>query len=431
MDRKSILNCSLVSTHWHGPARVELTRLVQDMPFNGFGLVHAIRMRFAEDTFPFLSMTLFDKHVCDLSQLYYHSNPDTKEVFAPAHAPDMLYHLFWTFLFIDQEFRHPKARPKVTCAYFVRLLRNEGGGYPRKYFDKKVLKNIYNDIRSQPLLPAPHLIRALQDVEGPFSNTTGENIPAGGLPTPPATNSSGTRPTVTRSRQSSFKNLAGSLRFEESIRRIQQWWRTVRDEGDQNQVGWVSHVDPPVAPTTAAEAGTYGPLPEAGDDNGAIESTQLSIISGLPLLPTPSYSSNSTASSTTTNSLQSSSIATTSLSLSSQTTSITDTRQRLSCSSTFPHGSLPTLDQSNRMKFGSKSDMNLGHTNHGGQKDGNSRQRWAVMNQGYTTVSNGWRAEGDGLDRVVRFPKPIKSSAPIDRGQLIRCASVLDMELVM
>lgn len=83
------------------------------------------------------------------------------------------------------------------------------------------------------------------------------------------------------------------------------------------------------------------------------------------------------------------------------------------------------------MKFGSKSDMKLGHTNHGGQKDGNSRQRWAVMNQGYTTVSNGWRAEGDGLDRVVRFPKPTKSSAPIDRGQLIRCASVLHMELVM
>lgn len=43
MDRRSILNCSLVSTHWHGPARVELARLVQDMPFNGFGLVHAIR----------------------------------------------------------------------------------------------------------------------------------------------------------------------------------------------------------------------------------------------------------------------------------------------------------------------------------------------------------------------------------------------------
>ena len=43
MDRKSILNCSLVSTHWHGPARTELARITQDMPFNGQGLVHAIR----------------------------------------------------------------------------------------------------------------------------------------------------------------------------------------------------------------------------------------------------------------------------------------------------------------------------------------------------------------------------------------------------
>ncbi|KAF9136480.1 hypothetical protein BGX30_011159 [Mortierella sp. GBA39] len=430
MDRRSILNCSLVSTHWHGPARVELARLVQDMPFNGFGLVHAIRMRFAEDTFPFLSMTLFDKHVCDLSQLYYHSNPDTKDVFAPAHAPDMLYHLFWTFLFIDQEFRHPKARPKVTCAYFVRLLRNEGGGYPRKYFDKKVLKSIYNDIRSRPLLPAPHVIRALQDVEGPLPNTTRDNIPVE-HPTPPASNSGSTRPATTRSRQSSFMSLAGSLRFEESIRRIQQWWRTVRDEGDQNQVGWVSHVDPPVTLTTDAESGTDGPLPEAGDENGAIESTQLSVTSGPPLLSTSLCSSNSTAPLPSTNSLQSSSITTTSLTPSSQTVSKTGTQQRLSNSSTLPHGSLSTLEQSIRRKFGSKSDMTLGHSNHGGQKDNIASQRWAVMNQGYTTVSNGWRAEGDGLDRVVRFPKPTNPSAPADHDQLIHCASVLDMELVI
>lgn len=85
-------------------------------------------------------MALFDKLVCNLSELYYLSNPETKAVFAPAHAPDMLYHLFWTFLFIDQEFRNTRSRPKVTCNYFVHLLQNEGGGYPREYFDKKVLK---------------------------------------------------------------------------------------------------------------------------------------------------------------------------------------------------------------------------------------------------------------------------------------------------
>jgi hypothetical protein len=53
------------------------------------------------------------------------------------------------------------------------------------------------------------------------------------------------------------------------------------------------------------------------------------------------------------------------------------------------------------------------------------------MNQGYTTVGYGWQAEGDGLDNVVRFPKPTKPRTSIDGGQLIRCASVLDMELAI
>ncbi|KAF9300108.1 hypothetical protein BGZ74_008294 [Mortierella antarctica] len=106
-------------------------------------------------------MAVFDKLVSNLSEVYYHSNPVTKQVFAPAHAPDLLYNLIWTFLFIDQEFRNPRAQPKVTCRYFVRLMQREGAGYPLEYFDKRVLKIIYHDIRSQPLLPTPHIIRAL------------------------------------------------------------------------------------------------------------------------------------------------------------------------------------------------------------------------------------------------------------------------------
>ncbi|KAF9324605.1 hypothetical protein BG006_000387 [Podila minutissima] len=140
MDRKSILNCSLVCAHWHDPARLELARMVQDMPFNGQGLLHAIRTRFAHDTFPILSMAVFDKLVSNLSEVYYHSNPVIKQVFAPAHAPDLLYNLIWTFFFIDQEFRNPRAQPKVTCRYFVRLMQREGAGYPLEYFDKRVLK---------------------------------------------------------------------------------------------------------------------------------------------------------------------------------------------------------------------------------------------------------------------------------------------------
>lgn len=98
------------------------------------------RTRFVHDTFPTLSMAVFDRLVSNLSEVYFHSNPETKQVFAPAHAPDLLYNLIWTLLFIDQEFRNPRAQSKVTCRYFVRLMQREGSGYPLEFFDKRALK---------------------------------------------------------------------------------------------------------------------------------------------------------------------------------------------------------------------------------------------------------------------------------------------------
>lgn len=156
--------------------------------------------------------------------------------------------------------------------------------------------------------------------------------------------------------------LASSLRFEESIRRIRQWWKNIRDEGDQNQVGWVSHIDPPVAiTTTVAESATGGSLPEAGSEDGPAAFGNSMITSGLP----------------------------------------------------------------NSFKYNNKSDLNLS------QRDHNNSQKWMVINQGYTSVRYGWQAEGDGLDSVVRFPKPTKPRTPVDGDQFIRCASILDMELTI
>lgn len=85
-------------------------------------------------------MAVFDKLVSNLAEVYYHSNPEAKQVFTPGHLPDLLYNLIWIFLFIDQEFRNPRAQPKVTCRYFVRLMQREGTGYPLECFDKRVLK---------------------------------------------------------------------------------------------------------------------------------------------------------------------------------------------------------------------------------------------------------------------------------------------------
>lgn len=85
-------------------------------------------------------MAVFDRLVSNLAEVYYHSNPETKQVFTPGHPPDLLYNLIWTLLFIDQEFRNPLAQSKVTCRYFVRLMQRESAGYPLEFFDKRVLK---------------------------------------------------------------------------------------------------------------------------------------------------------------------------------------------------------------------------------------------------------------------------------------------------
>ncbi|KAG0034784.1 hypothetical protein BGZ81_003188 [Podila clonocystis] len=245
MDRKSILNCSLVSTYWHGPARLELARIVQDMPFNGQGLLHAIRTRFAHDTFPILSMAVFDKLVSNLSEVYYRSNPETEQVFAPAHAPDLLYNLIWTLLFIDQESRNPHAQPKVTCRYFVRQMQREGAGYPLEYFDKRVLKNIYNDIRTQPLLPAPHMIRALSTGLG--SNEEYNEGQDDEDTRVQGQGHTGTSP-PSRSHQlssGSFMNLVGSIKLA-SFKRISRWWGRVRDASENdNQTGSTSQFEFP------------------------------------------------------------------------------------------------------------------------------------------------------------------------------------------
>ncbi|KAF9577418.1 hypothetical protein BGW38_007380, partial [Lunasporangiospora selenospora] len=143
---------------------------------------------------------------------------------------------------------------------------SEGGGYPKEYFDKKVLKNIYNDIRARPLLPAPHLIRALQEVDGVTHGTvaihptlptpTPTPIPTGteettDNPPAPARRASNIHWTGSASgsasgaagssssnigmglRQSSFHGLTSAMRLEEPFKRMRRWWRFVREDYDR------------------------------------------------------------------------------------------------------------------------------------------------------------------------------------------------------
>lgn len=99
------------------------------------------RLRFS--TVPIRPPTISssDHIVWQLAKDYCRSNPGTSRAFGPytENPAELLYNLFWTLLFIDQEFRNPRIRRKVSCSYFVRLVRSEGG-YPRNVFGKRVLK---------------------------------------------------------------------------------------------------------------------------------------------------------------------------------------------------------------------------------------------------------------------------------------------------
>ncbi|KAF9435095.1 hypothetical protein BGZ76_006907 [Entomortierella beljakovae] len=362
MNRKSILNCSLVSTHWHGPARVELARITQDLPFNGQGLVHAIRTRFAEDTFPFLSMAVFDKLVCNLSELYYHSNPETKEVFAPGNAPDSIYHLFWTFLFIDQEFRNPRARSKVT---------------------------------------SPHLIRALHGVEGLSSN---EDDNASSRNNRGDTN----RPTM-HQRQSSFMNLANSMKLEEPFKRVKRWWKNAREnakeEVERNQTS--NSLDSSSAPSS---------LSSDDNNNHPQQDTSTELIDPVTVIIT----TNATTNSTTTSAadclgnqpqLEASAPSTLLQVPNTNTPSVTPPIQPV----TSPGRSL-------RSRFGAKSDLAL---NKSSLDDSCS----SILTHGFTTLSNGWRPEGDGLDNIVCFPKSKRPSTLGAQHQILQCSDLmLEME---
>ncbi|KAI8595438.1 hypothetical protein EDD21DRAFT_41501 [Dissophora ornata] len=373
-------------------------------------------------------MSIFDKLVSNLSELYYHSNPETQQIFAPEHPPDMLYHLFWTFLFIDQEFRNPRARPKVTCNYFVRLLQNEGGGYPRQYFDKKVLKNIYHDIRSRPLLPAPHLIRALQEVDTPGLTNNNNNININN-----SNNNDGaasyqqqqgvTGPAPHQRRSSSFLNLAHSIKLEDSFKRVRRWWGNSREESGRNQVVWVSHLD------SSSTAATSSP----------------------PLLLSTTT--------TTDNVLQDPSESAEHLSESA--TDLSPRQLIHSSSSTFPASSVPAATSSSsqlrtlRSRFGTKSELAMnkramevsrGVAGIGSNSNSNSSSSTTttsssssalyitspimVMDRGFTAVAHGWHAEGDGLDNVVRFPKPRGPSTLGSQYHILQCSELmLEMDL--
>ncbi|KAF9430793.1 hypothetical protein BGZ94_003843 [Podila epigama] len=347
-------------------------------------------------------MAVFDNLVSNLSQVYCQSNPETIEAFAPADPVEKLYHLIWTFLFIDQEFRNPRARTKVTCTFFVKLLQREGGGasegYPRHYFDKQVLKNIYNDIRARPLLPAPHLIRALQDISnvdtGQEQALNDANNPdhGGGGPNNlvPDVGISSSTPRARHLSNGSFRNLAGAIKLDASFKRVIRWWRIVREESDNELV-----------------------RPELSTPIGVESQNTLETSSANNPTSSPTLESVTTGTNTA---------------LSPPSMSVADQQERPllrhSVSASVSNSSTFTSPLSIRSVFGrAKSELAL-------NKTAVSRSQCYISDpiffRGYSSKSHGWHAEGDGLDRLVRFPHVTRQSRLGSHFVILQAADLME-----
>ncbi|KAF9161291.1 hypothetical protein DFQ26_004692 [Actinomortierella ambigua] len=381
MDRKSLLNCSLVCRSWHGPARGELVHFLRDMPYNGQGLVQAIRTRFTSETITSLSVFAFDKLLWNLAEVYYHSNPETKAIFAPQYPPDMLYHLFWTFLFVDQEFRNPRTKSKVNSGYYIRLLQGEGCTYPKPHFHKKVFKNIFNNIRAKPLLPTPHLIQTLQ--------VLGEGHGGGAA-----------------ALNSLFMRFSGSLRIEDSLRKVRQWWRNMREIGAQ-----ISSTSMPPSTSSSLDVGGGGgggggSTATMASSTGTLFDTKDS--SRTFDVDTPLFESNDFSQMPVFTSYH------------PQQQQHHETGSR----STLSSPALHRYSLFGGSASGSRSDACL-HQHHSHYHNTYLYQHPPFMNLGFTSVRFGWHPEGDGLDNVVRLPFSEEPSRLGDQHRVLQASSIV------
>ncbi|KAG0293173.1 hypothetical protein BGZ98_002287 [Dissophora globulifera] len=364
-------------------------------------------------------MSLFDKLVINLAELYCASNPETIEYFGPDHPTELLYGLFWTLLFIDQEFRNPTWRRKVTCSYFINMINHEDYGHT--IYDKKVLKRMYSDIRSRPLLPAPYLITA------PLYTTAGATAALANLTQQQQqTDGTSVRP-VLHSRPSSFSSFASSIGLEKSFERARRWWRNereghnhVEEEGEDEEEPEREEDSDHVAVTlvdTSLEDGSHGDMVLPGLEGS---STLTSTMQQQPQQqPTPS----------------------TSRQLSHSLSSMFPQGQSSTTTSTMTTTTTTPQNRTLRYRFGTKSElvMNKQASVALASLSGNTtatkplaiarfRVPNPIMNQGFAASRRrrrGWHIDGDGLDEVVRFPTPKRPSTLGSKYRVLQCAELM------
>lgn len=270
---------------------------------------------------------------------------------------------------------------------------------------------------------------------------------------------------MAHSRQSSILDFASSIRHE-SFGRLRRWWRNVREDVDQNPVGWVSHLETPSWSSSSSSSSSAQQLSHRGLTNTAT----LSMTTTMPTTQSQQHQQDGTdsvvataLSSSSTLSIWSSAVqqqqqqplstelvtsstilSTTSSSSSSSSSSTNHPPQvpllQHSVSSTFPTGNV-SIASNGRLRFGAQSDLSLvapskklATTNSSGSAPllmahppfpPRTSASMLLLTQGFTNVPIGWHPQGDGLDDIVNFPKPKKASTLGVEHQILQCSALL------
>ena len=191
-------------------------------------------------------------------------------------------------------------------------------------------------------------------------------------------NGNSDRPTI-RMRHSSFMGLANSMKLEEPFKRIRRWWKSAREEqGERNQLSQMS-----------SQLDTLGIASEGDGDQDLSAPTD--DLEGIGTETAPSSSSSPRYRED---------------SPPPPPSSLPPGRLPRSNSSILPQGVSSTAPRSFRSRFGATSDPDLNKrametTNHVPS---------LILTRGFTTIPHGWLPEGDGLDQLIRFPKPKRPS---------------------
>ncbi|KAJ9087246.1 hypothetical protein DSO57_1034979 [Entomophthora muscae] len=145
---RDMIVCTLTCQLWRYPAQNVLNRLMKYRPYAGLPMLKSLRMCLRKSNVSMKSSSLLHDVISQLTSDYYLCNPYIYSKFFPKTPEIMVNHLFWIFLFLDREFRSTSRR-RVSCNRFIKLIHLG----ILDDIDKETLKALYQDIKSEPLIP--------------------------------------------------------------------------------------------------------------------------------------------------------------------------------------------------------------------------------------------------------------------------------------